>query len=48
MRVIEIRTEPVRVFSPDCKLIQEVTVYVDKESFSVEQEAKIREFFKTL
>lgn len=48
MRVIEIRTEPARVFSPDCKVIQEITVYVDQESFSVEQEAKITEFFKNL
>jgi hypothetical protein len=48
MRVIEIRTEPARVFSPDCKVIQEITVFVDQESLSVEQEVKIKEFFKTL
>jgi hypothetical protein len=48
MRVIEIKQKPVRVYSPDCKRIQKITVYVDKESFSVEQEAKIIEFFKNL
>lgn len=48
MRVIEISTKPARVYSPDCKVIQKVTVFVDQESFSVEQEAKITEFFKTL
>lgn len=48
MRVIEIRTEPARVFSPECKVIQEITVFVDQESLSVEQEIKITEFFRKL
>ena len=48
MRVIEIRTKAVPIYNPDAKAIQKITVYVDKESFSIEQEAKIIEFFKTL
>lgn len=48
MRVLEIKTKAVPVYSPDAKAIQKITVYVDKESFSVEQEAKIIEFFKNL
>lgn len=48
MRVIEIETDPVRVFSPDCKLIQKVIIYVDQETISIEQEEKIIEFFKNL
>ena len=48
MRVIEIKSKPVRVFGPDIKVIKKITVYVDKETFSVEQEAKIIEFFKNL
>lgn len=48
MKVIEIKTKAVPVYGPDRKGIQKITVYVDKESFSIEQEAKIIEFFKTL
>lgn len=48
MKVIEIKTKSVPVHSPDMKVIQKITVYVDKETFSIEQEEKIKEFFKNL
>lgn len=48
MRVIEITTTPVAVYSPEDRKIQLIKIYVDKESFSQEQEEKINKFFRDL
>jgi hypothetical protein len=48
MRVIEIITTPVTVYTPEERKIQLIKIYVDKESFSQEQEEKINQFFRDL